>query len=40
MQLSCEILYSWAVACEQLLQNAFCLFAESFLCKLLSQFRL
>ena len=40
MQLSCEILYPWAPTREQLLQNAFCLFAESFLRELLRQFRL
>ena len=39
MQLSCEVLYPWAVAGKQLLQNRFSLFAEGFLRELLREFR-
>ena len=40
MKLRCEILYPWALACEQSLQNPFCLFAERLLRALLGQLRL
>lgn len=40
MQLSSEGLYTRTLAREQVVQNAFCLFAESLLRQLLSQFSL